>query len=527
MTNLSSINEQLSHQSSLHTHSYDKLGSSAAFPTSAVSLTYSIQPLATAVHHEGQLHKRSSILKQWHPSYYVLDDLTLITYPTLAAYQHVVSQPPSPSSQQYKRLELSEFTVKSLSPSAHNRPYCFTLASRTDTGKEHLFAAPSEQARTGWIDAINKAVKAADVARRKTSNSRSKEKVGNELTVESGEKSELVSGATNRGKRDEVLSGKGLYSNALITSSSSSSLASITHNMSASTSSNSLSSAADLCHSCHSPFTLTARPVPCTRCARSFCDGCASHTVTVKGGEVDEERRVCNRCHEGMVAGGSGVVGGEMSGLGGSRMTTKNGSSEEVDEVSEPITITVGGLSTTTTTTTTLLPPLPPLTTSTSSSDPAAVLITNPAVEATRELISPAPNPSAPPPSPLSPNHAVSHFVTTSRPASPTSPLHSPSSATTPRQYSPLQLTVKVPDSRERDIVVLSREEIERVEAERRRKGLPDGGARMGSVVIGAPVKQQQQPAVKQHPPTKLPPVAGGRGERLMKKPWYVCGCGM
>ena len=522
MTNLSSFNEQLPRQSS--SHSYDKLGSSTALPTSAVALSYTVPVLSTSVHHEGSLHKRSSILKQWHPSYYVLSDTTLVTYPSQSTYQQVSSQPPSPSSLQYKRLELNEYAVKSLSPSAHNRPYCFTLVSR-DTGKEHLFAAPSEQARTQWIDAINKAVKTADVARREKENS--KEKVVHDTSQhESGEKSELVSGAAQRGKREEVLSGKGLYSNALITSSSSSSLASITHNMSASGSSNSLSSAADVCHWCHSPFTLTLRPVACTRCARSFCDGCAAHTVTVKGGEVDEDRRVCNRCHEGMVAGGltGQVVNAEMSGLGGSRMTTKYGSPDDTDEVSsEHITITIGAPTTSTsiTTVTTLLPALPPLNTSTSSSDSAAVLLTNPAVEATRELISPAPNPSSPPPSPLSPIHNQSHLITASRPASPTSNLNTPSSISTfrPAFTVPLNLSVKVPESREKDIVVLSREEIERLEAERRRKGLPDPGARMGSVVIGAPVKQQPAPA-KQQP-------AATDSEMHMKKPWYVCGCGM
>ena len=528
MTNLSSIHEQLPRQSSLRSHSYDKLGSSTAFtasvPTSAVALSYSLPSHANSVHHEGNLYKRSSILKQWHPSYYVLEDLTLITYPSQSTYQQIASQPPSPSSLQYKRVELSEFSVKSLSPSAHNRPHCFTLVSR-ETGKEHLFSAPSEQARTSWIDAINKAMKAADVARRERAHS--KEKVGNEMSQENGEKSELVSGA--HGKREEVLSGKGLYSNALITSSSTSSLASITHNMSASTSSNSLSSAADVCHSCHSPFTLTLRSVPCTRCARSFCDSCAVHTVTVKGGEVDEDRRVCNRCHEGMMTVGSaGQVNGELSGLGGSRMTTRNGLSDEADEVSgEQITITVGGPSNlpATSSTSTLLPPLPALHASTSSSDAAAVLLTNPAVEATRELVSPAPNPSSPPPSPLSPLRVPSHLVTASRPASPTSTLPSPTSISTLRPITPpVKLSVKVPESREKDIQVLSREEIERLEAERRRKGLPDGGARMGSVVIGAPVKQQ--PVVVQHQAGKQAP-PGGEGERLMKKPWYVCGCGM
>ena len=524
MTNLSSVHDQLPHQSSLPTHSYDKLGSFTVFQPAAVSLTYSIPSLATSVHHEGSLYKRSSILKQWHQSYYVLDDLTLVIYPSETTYQHIASQPPSPSSQQYKRLDLSEYGLKSLSPSAHNRPYCFTLASR-DTSKEHLFAAPSEQARTGWIDAIHKAMKVAEVARRKSSNS--KEKAVYQSTQD-GEKSELVSG-TNRGKREEVMSGRGLYSNALITSSSSSSLASITHNVSASTSSNSLSSAADMCHSCHSPFTLTMRPVPCTRCARSFCDGCAAHTVTMKGGEMDEDRRVCNRCHEGMVAGGmNGLVSGELSGLGGSRMTTKNGLSDDVDDAaSEPITITIGAPTyhgSSASTVTTLLPPLPPLNTSTSSSEPGAVLLTNPTVEATRELVSPAPNPSSPPPSPLSPIHAVSHIVAASRPASPTSTLQSPSSTSLRHVTPPLKLSVRVPDSREKDIVVLSREEIERIEAERRRKGLPDGGARMGSVVIGAPVKQQ--PVVKQPAAVRQPP-ASNHGEMTAKKPWYVCGCGL
>ena len=61
----------------------------------------------------------------------------------------------------------------------------------------------------------------------------------------------------------------------------------------------------------------------------SYCDGCAPHTVLVKGGEVDEERRVCNRCHDGMtvVSGGlgaGGVVGGGEGSVLGSRKTTKN-----------------------------------------------------------------------------------------------------------------------------------------------------------------------------------------------------------
>ena len=537
MTNLSSITEMPQ-----QAHSYDKLSSvphaaASSFPTSAVSLTYSLPTHATAVHHEGQLYKRSSILKQWHPSYYVLDELTLLTYPSQATYQQVVSQPPSPSNLQFKRLDVREYTVKSLSPSAHNRPYCFTLLSR-DTGKEHLFAAPSEQARTGWIDAISKAMKAIETARREKS--KSKDKADNAVGRDEGEKSELVGGESGRSKRQEVMSGKGLYSNALITSSSSSSLASITHNMSASASSTSLSSSADVCHSCHSPFTLTVRPVPCTRCARSFCDSCASHTVTVKGGEVDEDRRVCNRCHEGMVAGMTAGVGGEVSGLGGSRRTTKNGLSDEADEVSgEQITIIVPGGSlaapsvsfpgsSPSTISMSTLPALPPLHTSTSSSEATAVLLTNPAVEATRELISPAPNPSSPPPSPLSPIHPPSFLVGASRPASPTSALHSPSSSSTGavRHYSPVKLSVKVPESREKDIVVLPKEEIERLEAERRRKGLPDGGARMGSVVIGAPAQKQQQVVVKQMPMAAAQQVpASSQGQRLVKKPWYVCGC--
>ena len=205
MTNLSVMSEQqLPHHSSLHPRSYDKLGSSPAFTasvptTSAVALTYSLPSLAHSVHHEGQLYKRSSILKQWHPAYYVLDDTTLITYPTQATYQQIASQPPSPSHQQYKRVELSEFSVKSLSPSAHNRPYCFTLLSR-ETGKEHLFSAPTEQARTGWIDAIHKSTKAADVARRDRANSKDKAAI-DVSQHESGEKSELVSGAVHGRRR--------------------------------------------------------------------------------------------------------------------------------------------------------------------------------------------------------------------------------------------------------------------------------------------------------------------------------------
>ena len=536
MTNLSAMNDQLP-QSTLPSHSYDKLGSSA-FPTSAVSLSYHAPHSTTAVHHEGGLHKRSSILKQWHSSYYVLDDLTLVTYPSQQTYQQVASSPPSPSSHQYKRVDLSDFSVRSLSPSAHNRPYCFALQSR-DTGKELLFAAPSEQGRTAWIDALNKAVRAAGAAKRDRANSKSKDRAGSEQAQENGEKSELVSGAAH-GRREEVMSGKGhgLYSNALITSSSSSSLASITHNMSASTSSNSLSSASDVCHSCHSPFTPQLRAVHCTRCARSFCDGCAANTVTVRGGEVDEDRRVCNRCHEGMgLVGSAGALGAETSGLGGSRMTTRNGMADEADEVNDQhIVITVGAPTNlpalTVAASNALLPPLPPLHTSTSSSESHTVFITNPAVEATRELISPAPNPSSPPPSPLSPIHVPSHLISASRPASPTtaSNLASPSYSSYSRPGPPLRLlTVKVPETRERDIQVLSREEIERLEAERKRKGLPDPGARMGSVVVGAPQKPAVVAAAPKQPTAAAKQVRAGGEEQppQMKKPWYVCGCGM
>ena len=146
------------------------------------------------------------MLKQWRTSHYVLDDLLLTAYPSHSTYQRVVSSPPSPSSQQYKRVELNDVVVKSLSPSAHNRPYCFTLLSR-DTGKEHLFAAPSEKARMGWIDAISKALKVADGARKERQKEVEKQPIA-DMGRDRGEKSELVSSPA-RARREEVMEWEG------------------------------------------------------------------------------------------------------------------------------------------------------------------------------------------------------------------------------------------------------------------------------------------------------------------------------
>ena len=214
---------------------------------------------------------------------------------------------------------------------------------------------------------------------------------------------------------------------------------------------------------------------------------------------------MCNRCHESLIA-SSAEADSERP---DSRRTTKNGGSDDsIDEpqplAADKIFITVPSVSADQQAAAALgnapLPAPAPLVTSLSAAEPA-MLITSEKVEATKELVSPAPQPASPPPSPCSP--------APTRPASPV--------GSTPRSViaapPPVFLTVRVPENREKPIVVLSREEVERLERERRRKGLPDPGARMGSVVIGAPVKAQ--------------PAAGqaADSEQPMRRPWYACGC--
>ena len=300
------------------------------------------------------------------------------------------------------------------------------------------------------------------------------------------------------------MSGKGINSNALITSSSScSSLVSMTHFTSSSASSSTSAvggGSAEQCHSCHSAFTSSVRPICCQRCSRSYCDSCAPHAVRVRTAEADDERRMCNRCHDSLTQ--AALTSQDVSEQPDSRRTTKLGSDDSLDEPTasgeQKIFVTLPSPPPPAP----ALPPLPLLNTSTSANEPSHLFI-NEHVEATRELVSPAPSPAAPPPSPLSPLGDEAQ-----RAPSPVSV-----SVVVP---APLKLTVRVPSNAAPEIRVLSSEEIARLERERKRKGLPDPNARMGSVVIGAPA-----PVVNGD---RAAP--GGEQERLVKRPWYACGCG-
>ena len=239
MTNLSSIHEAPSHptgygkltsapSASIETIAAGStVGSASATPASSLSpvspsVVSPLYPSSSSSRYAGYLHKRSSIIKSWRLHYYVLDGQQLCAFTSQSQYARVSASQGAAAAlaSAQKRLSVARLSVRSLSPSSHSRSFCFTL-SGAEGGKEHLFAAASEKDRTEWIDAIARAVRRAG---------------GAEAAGGGG-------GAEKKSVRlQEVMSGKGVNSNALITSSSSSSsLASLTHTVSACTSSQSMS----------------------------------------------------------------------------------------------------------------------------------------------------------------------------------------------------------------------------------------------------------------------------------------------
>ena len=473
MTNLSSIQEQpahLPHSSSTISSSYAPLNglvpsSSRPSSSSATLLSSSSHLLSSSPSQlEGYLHKRSSFLKSWSLKYVVVSHSSLLIFPSHAAYQKALLHPPS----SIKRVDLSSCTLKSLSPSSHSRPFCFNLQ---DNGRDHLYSAATERERSEWVDALSRAI-------------RGEPKAGGHKT-----------------RVEDVMSGKGrgINSNALITSSSScSSLVSLTTFTSSSASSSLSQGAGDHCHSCHQLFTAAQRPVACHRCSRSYCDSCAPHPLLIRPADPatdTDERRMCNRCHDSLTQ--AALTSADISERPDSRRTTKLGSDDSVDDpatepkifinVPSPLVSASAAPSPThgQSQAVPALPPLPHLSTSLSAPD-AGVLIAGPQVEATKELVSPAPQPGSPPPSPVVGDGPMSPM----RPA----PV--------------VKLTVKIPETREKDIRVLSAEEVARLERERKKKGLPDPNARMGSTMIPAGVE-----------------IVNGEQEKLVRRPWYACGC--
>lgn len=349
----------------------------------------------------GYLMKRGSMLHQWQQRYYMLDGRYLDQFKS----EDVQNQ----AKKHAKRIDLSQYSIRSLSPSSHSRPFCFTLQPNNDSTKQtYLFSARSERERSGWVDSISQAIRAS--------------KQNKQSTID-----------TVIGPRDQSLIQRD----------------SIPSHM----------SATNDCANCHKNANQSTNLTSCETCNQSFCRNCLAHPDA----DNDSMRPVhCEACFQ------KSHQETELSMRTTQRRTSdqstnqstllRRGSDDDVlsDTIADSSDSALGGLQI-------AIPSAKgerlgdPLLTRSISDTP--VLLVTKQVEATKELVSPVTEGTFTPPN--SPIHSAPVHV--QAPLSPVSSPRSPSSVVAPAVPRP-NLTVVIPLDTTPSIKVLSAEEIERIQ---------------------------------------------------------------
>lgn len=141
---------------------------STALPSSTSNDDIMTRPVSPVeIHHHandtiamfsGYLMKRGSMFHQWQQRYYMLDGQYLDQFKSDADLHQSNKQAQKNS----KRIDLSHYSIRSLSPSTHSRPFCFMLQPNNQSNKQsYLFSARSERERSGWVDSINQSIRDA------------------------------------------------------------------------------------------------------------------------------------------------------------------------------------------------------------------------------------------------------------------------------------------------------------------------------------------------------------------------------